>query len=148
MALKGWVELLISLIGMAVEQVCIYWRKCVCGLGYKQGAGNEVDSELCVFMVICKQGLTVRNWNHMRLSRGWGWGACGVRANVRGFCWMKYSFRATTFYWLTGNIWRWDGIMSCTGLLTIWPLRQVGCETVGHLVTNASYSKSCWADFF
>ena len=30
-------------------------------------------------------------------------------------------------------------LFSCSSiLLTIWPLRQVGCEVVGHLLTNAS----------
>ena len=30
-------------------------------------------------------------------------------------------------------------LFSCSSiLLTIWPLRQVGCEMVGHLLTNAS----------
>ena len=29
-------------------------------------------------------------------------------------------------------------VPGCCFLLIIWALRQVGCETVGHLVTNAS----------
>ena len=39
-----------------------------------------------IFMVICKKGLSVRNLNDMRLKRGWGRGACSMRANVKWSC--------------------------------------------------------------
>ena len=46
------------------------------------------------------QGLNVRDWNHLRLSRRWGWGPCDMRVNVRGLLNEK-CFRVANFLLIT-----------------------------------------------